>query len=797
MSTKVGDIFVRAGLDQSQYRKGLSSMQSAGVSVAKSIGKKMAVAFSVAGLTKFAKQCTDAGASLNAMGTIIDASLPHMTAQVDAFAKSAGAMFGLSETQAKGFVGKFASMASAMGYTEKQAYNMSTALTGLAGDVASYYHISQDDAYAKLGAVFTGETESLKQLGVVMTQNALDQFALQQGFGKTTAQMTELEKTTLRYQFVLDRLKLTSGDFAKYANTWSGSIATIKLNWSNFMATVGQGLINILLPLLQLIAKISNALTALGSRFLAWTKAIRGIKEPIASAFGKKTQDDLKNVGGGVENVGSNLGGVGKSAKGAKKQVQALKKELLGFDKITKLSGEQGVTNNNTGTSGGGNISAGGVDFSQADSDVASFAERAKNLLDGIKLPPALQTALTDLKTAFSGLFDVLSNAGKWAYDNILVPLGKWTMNELAPVAVETLANAVNLVSNALKLIGTILEPLWEPIIKPFFTFLGGVAVDALKGLNTVLEFLAKLLGNASEGFKNLKTWAEDAVKAVKEKWDALKAGLAEIMPKISLNDLLSTAIETIKTKWTEFKTFLAEIKPKISLNDAISTAIETVKTKWTEFKSNFKDIMPKVGIDDKLTGVVDKIKNAWNNIKKAFLDKKGKPKNIKAKITIGLKNNFTKAWNKVKKVWNSIKSKTATIKLSFSNAITSGWNAIADKVNNARSKSKIVAGLFPQPLPKLAEGAYVKANTPQLAIIGDNKHEGEITAPESKLRAMAQEVANNSGNAEAVRLLSALLVAVNNLDMNVYLDGEAIKNNTVSRINNHTRRTGQLELIV
>ena len=73
-------------------------------------------------------------------------------------------------TGAKGFVGKFASMASAMGYTEKQAYNMSTALTGLAGDVASYYHISADEAYAKLGAVFTGETEALKQLGVVMTQ---------------------------------------------------------------------------------------------------------------------------------------------------------------------------------------------------------------------------------------------------------------------------------------------------------------------------------------------------------------------------------------------------------------------------------------------------------------------------------------------------------------------------------------------------------------------------------------------------------------------------------------------------
>ena len=55
---------------------------------------------------------------------------------------------------------------------------MSTTLTGLAGDVASFYNITQGEAYTKLKSVFTGETESLKDLGVVMTQTALDQFAL-------------------------------------------------------------------------------------------------------------------------------------------------------------------------------------------------------------------------------------------------------------------------------------------------------------------------------------------------------------------------------------------------------------------------------------------------------------------------------------------------------------------------------------------------------------------------------------------------------------------------------------------
>ena len=68
----------------------------------------------------------------------------------------------------KKYVGTFGSMAEAFGFTEQQSYDMSTALAGLAGDVASFYNITQDEAYTKLKSVFSGETETLKDLGIVM-----------------------------------------------------------------------------------------------------------------------------------------------------------------------------------------------------------------------------------------------------------------------------------------------------------------------------------------------------------------------------------------------------------------------------------------------------------------------------------------------------------------------------------------------------------------------------------------------------------------------------------------------------
>ena len=703
MSTHVGDIFFDAKIDRTQYDKGLSSLNKSATKISSGIGKKIGLAFSVASIGKFIKEATSAGASLNAMGTIIDAALPHMTEQVDAFAKSAGSMFGLSETQAKGFVGKFASMASAMGYTEEQAYKMSTALTGLAGDVASYYHISSDDAYAKLGAVFTGETEALKQLGVVMTQNALDAFALSHGYGMVTSQMSELEKTTLRYQFVMDRLKLASGDFARYAYTWSGSIATIKLNWSNFMATIGQGMINILLPLLQLIAKISSALTALGARFVAWTRGVMGLKNNIKTAFGKKTQTDLKNAGAGIGNVGSGLGGAGKNAGKAKKAVQALKRELLGFDQIVKLTKADASTGTSGG--GGGGIGGGGI----GDIDLGEYTEQTSALgnaidyLSQIQIPKSLSDALTHLKESLGGLFDMLADAGKWALENVLKPLGQWFLERGIPVQIESFSSAIDFVTEAFKLLGSIIEPLWEPIIKPMLMFFLNYQADKIEKVGKAFELLAKVLKDAREG-------------------------------------------------WELFKEKAGELK---------------------------------LTLEDKFSGAWKKIKDTWNGVK-------GKT----ATLTASLSDKVSGTWKKIKGVWDKLKSKTVTLALGFKDTIKSKWNAIADKVNSARNKSAIVRGLFPQPLPKLAQGGYVKANTPQLAVIGDNKREGEIVAPESKLKAMAQEVAGN-GNQQIVTLLTQILASVQGIDTNVYLDGEKIKNNTVRRINEHTRTTGRLELIV
>ena len=274
MAVSVGDIVLNLLVNRNGFDRQMQGIQG----IAKKAGIALAAAFSVSKLVEFGSKCLELGSDLAEVQNVVDVTFPAMSKQVDKFAKKAAAAFGLSETMAKQYTGTFGAMAKAFGFTEKQAYDMGTTLTGLAGDVASFYNLSQDEAYTKLKSVFTGETESLKDLGIVMTQTALDAYALANGWGKTTAAMSETEKVALRYAFVQKQLTLAQGDFARTSDGWANQVRILKLQMDSIMATVGQGLINLLTPVIKLINTAISKLATLANAFKSLTELLTGNK---------------------------------------------------------------------------------------------------------------------------------------------------------------------------------------------------------------------------------------------------------------------------------------------------------------------------------------------------------------------------------------------------------------------------------------------------------------------------------------------------------------------------------------
>lgn len=239
-------------------------------------------------VVKFSKEAIEMASDLQEVENVVEVTFPHMTEEVDKFAKEAIKSAGLSETMAKKYTGTFGAMAKSFGFTEKEAFDMSTTMTQLTGDVASFYNLDHDEAYTKLKAVFTGETEALKDLGIVMTQTALDQYAMEKGIGKTTAQMTEQEKVSLRYQFILEQLNGAAGDFARTEDSWANQTKILSEQWNSFQATVGEGLMNVFLPFLKFTTdKLMPALQVLG-------EGIRWVLDPeIPEEYSNFMKDEL------------------------------------------------------------------------------------------------------------------------------------------------------------------------------------------------------------------------------------------------------------------------------------------------------------------------------------------------------------------------------------------------------------------------------------------------------------------------------------------------------------------------
>ena len=341
MAESIGEIQLDLVVNQGQFNKQMLGISS----LAKKTGAALAGAFAIKKIVNFGKECLELGSDLAEVQNVVDVSFPTMSAKINDFAKGAAASFGLSETMAKKFTGTFGAMASAFGFTEKESLKMSTALTGLAGDVASFYNISQDEAYTKLKSVFTGETETLKDLGVVMTQTALDSYALANGYGKVTSKMTEQEKVALRYKFVTEQLTKASGDFARTSDSWANQTRLLSLQFDSLKASIGQGLINAFTPIIKVINTVMQKLNVLMEKFAQLT----------GKAFGKQDTEDsvsgYEDMAVSADQAADSAANVGKSAKKAAKEV---KNSTLSFDKINKLDANSSSSPDTSFKSGAG-----------------------------------------------------------------------------------------------------------------------------------------------------------------------------------------------------------------------------------------------------------------------------------------------------------------------------------------------------------------------------------------------------------------------------------------------------------
>lgn len=616
MSTNVGAVDFELLLNSNPFNKGI---QTAGNTIQKSgiegmlgkIGKAALAAFSVKAVVDFTKSCLELGSNLAEVQNVVDVTFGNLNSEVDEFAKNAIDQFGLGQTVTKKYVGTFGAMAKAFNFNNQAALEMSKTLTGLVGDVASFYNLSSDEAFTKLKSVFTGETETLKDLGIVMTQTALDQYAMANGFGKTTSAMTEQEKTALRYQFVLDKLSLAQGDFARTSDSWANQTRVLSLRFDEFKATLGQGFINLFTPIVQGINWVLSKLQVLADAFKSFTEFITGKKTDSSSGIGS-VASDLTNVTESADTASDAVAGIGSSAQAAAKDM----KSLASFDTANVLKS----SDSSSSSSGVGDASTGsaGLDFGnsltdtmeEANSEMNSFMKKASELVEIFKQGfsqgfgnfdfSSITNSIEGIKNSLIDIFtapEVIGAADNWI-KAVAEDLGK-TAGSMASIGVTIVDNLLGGVN---KFLDQNKQSLQDHIVNLFnisaraHEISGNIAVaiadifSVFRG-DTAKQITADIIAIFSEAFLGaievVGTLVTDLLYIITQPFidnkDLIKETIEGMLEPIS--SVLGTIRQGIQDTFTKFgEVYNTYIAPAVeNIKNGFSSILQTVLTVWNE----------------------------------------------------------------------------------------------------------------------------------------------------------------------------------------------------------------------
>lgn len=707
MSDSIGsvrlDLETNAGPFQSQLN-GIAGKSTNMVSAAfKGLGKVVAGAFAVSTLVNFGKEAINLASDLQEVQNVVDVVFGESANQINNFSKTAITQYGLSELAAKRYSSTMGAMLKSMGLSGDAVLGMSQSITALSGDMASFYNLNSDDAFNKIRAGISGETEPLKQLGINMSVANMEAFALSQGITKSYQSMTQAEQALLRYNYLLNTTADAQGDFARTSDSWANQTRILSEQWKSFSATLGSTFIVALTPVVKVLNWFISKLQIAAAYFKAFIEAITGIKAESNSASS------------GMEGIADSATEAGDAAVEAAKKASSA---LAGFDKLNVLS--QGSDDSSKGSSSGSSIAIPEFDVSSLEnvaipepdmSGVETVIGKVKGLFENLKsfvlesFAPTIQAwggAFTSIQQPITDAVGSIKSSLQGMWEETIVPLGEYWLTDfvpslvnsasqtLAPIFSDVLSFAVAEYATGFQFyceqqkawINDIILPALELLKKVFIDLFAGVKAEWDKSGPAILQGI-------SDFFSSIRTiWLNLYNNVLKPVWDKILAGLSALWEEHlkplweTLLSVCSKLVEAVLAVWNNalaplINWIIDTFGPMfLDVFDIVWGAVKSVAGYLIDAVKNILEALG--GLLDFITGVfTGDWGKAWEGIKTFF-----------SNIWEAIVNIALAAWERIKlpfsvagyffgKVWEAIKGVFSPVGEWFSKIFTSAWEGI------------------------------------------------------------------------------------------------------------------------
>lgn len=800
LGTNVGSVFFDIKANQSAFKKEIKGAAGQAQSVFSSamgkVGKAIGVAFSAAAVVSFGKKCVEVASETQSAWVGLSSILNGQKKSFGEANRFIQDYISDGLVPLNNAVTAYKNLA-ARGYNTEQIEKTMTALKDAAafGRQASYSY----------GDAISTATEGLKNENSILVDNAgvtknvakmWEDYA--KSIGTTTNALTQQQKIEAEVNGIMEETKWQTGDAAKYATTFAGRVAKLSATFTSLKTEIG----NVIIPILNLfIPAIQTALDAL-LKFL-------GLLKTAMASIGLE-MPDVTSLGGVTAGATEAAEAIDNTGTAAEKAAKKVKKAFASYDEINVLSKS---SSSDTSTGGSSGVAAADPTTTAITSGVSAVDTRLDELKQKLstfwegfaagfeKERQELKRQVERTKKIFKKVWEDLRKLES--------PIKNWASTDLKNFF-ETFCHAsADIFLGLYDSVNAVFRDLWNVAVYP------RLQKFVTKGLPVLTQFsteCVKTLQTLFDSVKEIfdKTWREGAVPALQfftqvyqDTWDIVYGNWQTYGAPIF--DNVRAAIENTKNlflnAWNNYmkpcwdiimgtvtRLWTDHVKPLADnltgfVGELIQDALEIYNkvivpiVKWVQdylypkFVNSFRDMMNIVepiiaGFIDCANGIITILKGIVQFLTGVFT------------------GNWSKAWNGIKNIFKgTIDTMSAVIKTPLNmiiatfenlvNRIGSGINKLIHGFNSirwdvpdwvpgigGRSLGFNIKQIPTIKLPRLAQGGWVAANNPQLAIVGDNTREGEIVSPESKIREQVElALAKAGGFAQKVKLQLELLI--------------------------------------
>ena len=567
---------------------------------------------------------------------VIERTFGNSIDVIENFSKTSLKMYGINELEAKKLTGIYQAMGTSLGEAKDRMSSVSTSLTALAADYASFFNMDFSKVSDDFTAIFTGQTKAMRKYGIDLTNAQLQSFADERGWDVQVKSLNQYQKAIIRYNYLVSRSKDVVGDFQRTQMSFANQSRVLWQQLTEAVGHFGQIATAMLRPILnilnQLVARIKDFATAL-VQFL-------GINN---FDFG----------GGAVEALADGLDDVDDSAADATKSLKKMKQYTTSIDELNVLKPQDDSSSSGSGLGDVGKM------FEWDDDWFKPLEASEENLEKFLKffqyVKDILQPTIDAFKNFKREVLDPLANVAweglKSLYNEVLLPISKLIFTDALPSLFNFLADVgkkikwdvvTNAVKGLIEVLGKAtrgigqglvdffnsLYPILKPIIATTINAIAKALVILTNALKKIPDGVFEVIGRGLGVFLTYK-----AVNGIVLGIATAIQNMGTALSTFAINNTLlnyapkfAEALFDMGNAVTTFGVTIAGVASTVAIIGALSMAIYQLMDYCEKLKTeDANEQLKKFGTSfDKIEEARDKViglTNAWNDYKAGTSD--------------------------------------------------------------------------------------------------------------------------------------------------------------------------------